>query len=256
MEQENSPYRNIALLVEYDGTPFCGWQSQKNGNSIQDILQKAIYELTGERVKLYGCSRTDAGVHAIGHVSNFISATKIPIDKIPLAMNSHLPMEIAVRKAAYVEDSFHARYDATGKQYRYSIWNETTRSALYHNRSFHAPRPVCIDRIRQAAEKLIGTNDFSSFMASGSEPKSTVRTLYEINVSVDAPWIHMVFRGNGFLYNMVRILAGTLYYAGIGKIAVEDMDDIINSKDRAKAGKTLPACGLTLEKVFYEKNIF
>lgn len=255
MEQGDIP-RNIALLVEYDGTPFCGWQSQKNGSSIQDALQKAIYKLTGETVKLYGCSRTDAGVHAIGHVSNFISATKIPIDKIPIAMNSHLPVEIAVKKAAFVEDSFHARFDAIGKQYRYSIWNEATRSALYRNRAYHAPRPIDIGLVKAAAGKLIGTKDFSAFMASGSEAKSTIRTLYQIDVFSEAPWIHMVFHGDGFLYNMVRILAGTLYYVGIGKIDVSDMNDIIHSKDRTRAGKTLPSCGLTLEKVFYEKELF
>jgi len=247
---------NIALLVEYDGTPFCGWQSQKNGNSIQDALKKAIYDLTGEKVKLHGCSRTDAGVHATGHVSNFLSATKIPIDKIPIAMNSHLPMEIAVKKAAYQEESFHARFDAIGKQYRYSIWNEATRSALLRNRTYHVPRPIDIDLMRQAAEKLVGTKDFCAFMASGSEVKSTIRTLHRIQILEETPQIHMIFYGDGFLYNMVRILAGTMYYVGTGKISIDDLDGIIDGKDRTRAGKTLPSCGLTLEKVFYEKELF
>lgn len=254
--EQNENLHNIALLVEYDGTSFCGWQSQKNGESVQDALIKAIFELVGEKVKLNGCSRTDAGVHATGHVSNFISAIKIPIEKIPIAINSHLPTDIVVKNAAYVENDFHARFCTSGKQYRYSIWNETTRSALYRNRAYHVSKPLCIDKMREAANKFIGTKDFSSFMAVGSEVKSTIRTLYKIDIISEAPQIHMVFHGDGFLYNMVRILAGTLYYVGIGKIKVDEIDSIINGKDRRKAGKTLPAYGLTLEKVFYEKKIF
>jgi len=247
---------NIALLVEYDGTSFCGWQSQINGNSIQDELIKAVYELTGEKVKLNGCSRTDSGVHALGHVSNFISSTKIPIDKLPIAMNCHLPMEIAVKRAAFVADDFHSRFCTTGKQYRYSIWNEPTRSALFWNRVYHAPRPMNVELMGQAASKMVGTKDFASFMASGSIVKSTTRTLFKIEIVDNAPMIDLVFHGDGFLYNMVRILAGTLYYVGIGKISVDDIDYIIRSKDRRLAGKTLPANGLTLEKVFYGQEIF
>ena len=253
---EKEIQHNIALLVEFDGTPFCGWQSQANARSVQDSLIRAIFELTGEEVKLYGCSRTDAGVHALGHVSNFHSFTKIPIDKVPIAMNSHLPMEIAVKSAAYVEPDFHARFHAVGKQYRYTIWNEATRPALCRNMAYHSPRSVDLGLMTLAARKLIGTKDFSSFMASGSETKSTVRTLYDISITSQGPRIEMVFHGDGFLYNMVRILAGTLYYTGIGKIDVSAIDAIVESRDRTKAGKTLPACGLTLEKVFYEKEIF
>ncbi|MHB1483277.1 MAG: tRNA pseudouridine(38-40) synthase TruA [Saccharofermentanales bacterium] len=247
---------NIALLVEYDGTGFCGWQSQKNGKSIQDALQNAIFILTGEKINLYGCSRTDAGVHAAGHVSNFHSSMNIPIQKIPIAMNSHLPLEISVKKAAYVDEKFHARFDATGKRYRYSIWNETARPALYRNFNYHTPRKIDIDLMRKASEKLTGTWDFAAFMASGSETVNTVRSLDNIEIDTFGPQINMIFTGDGFLYNMVRILAGTLFYVGIGKIDITGINDIIISKDRRKAGKTLPACGLTLEKVFYENDIF
>lgn len=247
---------NIALLVEYDGTGYCGWQSQKNGKSIQDTLQKAIFDLTGEKVNLYGCSRTDAGVHAAGHVSNFHSSTNIPMQKIPIAMNSHLPLDISVKKAAYVDETFHARFDAKGKRYRYSIWNEKTRPALCRNFNYHTPRVIDIDLMRKASEKLTGTRDYAAFMASGSETASTVRTLEDIRIDTAGHQINMIFTGNGFLYNMVRILAGTLFYVGIGKIDIDGINDIIISKDRTLAGKTLPACGLTLEKVFYENDIF
>lgn len=253
---ETGLMHNIALMTEYDGTGFCGWQSQKNGNSIQDTLIRAICQITGETVKLHGCSRTDAGVHATGHVSNFFSKTKIPIDKLPIALNSCLPPEISVKKAAYVSEDFHARFCARGKQYRYSIWNEPTRPALFHNRAYHAPKPVCIEKMREAAAIMLGTRDFSAFMASGSEVKSTIRTLYSIDIQVDLPLIHLIYRGNGFLYNMVRILSGTLYYIGIGKIDVNDVEKIIEGRDRTRAGKTLSACGLVLEKVFYDEDPF
>jgi tRNA pseudouridine38-40 synthase len=247
---------NIALLTEYDGTPFCGWQSQKNSRSIQDEMQKVILKLTGEKVSLHGCSRTDAGVHATGHVSNFFSETKIPIEKIPIAMNSLLPPEIAVKKAAYVDGSFHARFCATGKQYRYSIWNDSTRPALNRNFYYYTPRSLCVGHMREAAEKMTGTRDFAAFMASGSDARTTVRTLSEIVIIDETPKIHMVFSGNGFLYNMVRIMAGTLLYVGLGKIGAEEIEGIISGKERDKAGKTLPACGLVLEKVFYDHDIF
>ncbi len=251
-----SAERNIALLVEYDGTPFCGWQSQENARSVQDTLQKAIFELTGETVKLYGCSRTDAGVHASGHVSNFRSSSKIPVDKFSIALNAHLPAEVSVRKAATVPDDFHARFCAVGKQYRYTIWNAPARPALYRNRAYHAPRPLRIDLMEEAAADLVGTKDFSAFMASGSEAKSTVRTLHRAVILSAPPLVHLVFTGDGFLYNMVRILAGTLYYIGIGKLEPDSIVSILESKDRTKAGKTLPACGLMLEKVFYDSDIF
>lgn len=254
--ENNMDRHNIALLAEYDGTNFCGWQSQKNGRSIQDALQKALFILTGEIINLYGCSRTDAGVHAAGHVSNFHSATKIPAEKIPIAMNSHLPAEISVKNAVYADDKFHARFDAIGKQYRYSIWNETTRTSLHRIFNYQTSKAVNIDAMREAAQKMTGTRDFAAFMASGSETENTVRTLNTIDIITDGPQINMIFSGDGFLYNMVRILAGTLYYVGIGKITFNEINDIINSKDRRMAGKTLPACGLTLEKVSYPQDVF
>ncbi len=247
---------NIALLVEYDGTPFCGWQSQTNGKTIQDMLLKAVYEITGEKVRLNGCSRTDAGVHAAGHVSNFFSATTIYVEKIPLAMNSHLPREIAVRKAVYADAAFHARFCATGKHYRYSIWNAPVRTALYRDRAFHAPRPLDIRQMKEAAGMLAGTRDFASFMGGGAQLGSTIRTLWRIDLITEPPWIHMDFYGDGFLYNMVRILAGTLYYVGLHKIDASEMETILECQDRTRAGKTLPACGLTLIRVYYEQDLF
>lgn len=247
---------NIALLVEYDGTNYSGWQCQKNANSIQDALQDAIFNLTGEKVKLFGCSRTDAGVHAIGHVSNFMIKTKIPIEKFPLALNAYLPKDIAVKSAKIVDKEFNARFSSVGKIYKYNLWNEPTRTAINHKYTYHVPQNLDINAMICAANELVGTHDFATFMATGSQVKSTIRTLYSIDVVKIDNMISMIYHGDGFLYNMVRILSGTILYAGMGKINPFDIKDIILSKNRKRAGKTLPANGLVLEKVFYNPSIF
>lgn len=248
--------RNIALLTEYDGTSFHGWQSQKGLRNVQDEIRRAIGRCTGEEVRLTGCSRTDAGVHAIGHVSNFFTGTRIPVDKLPLALNSNLPADISIHKAAEVSEAFHARFGAQGKRYRYRIYCSPVRPALDRHRVCHITGRIDVDAILQAAPYFEGTHDFSAFMASGSEVKSAVRTIYSIQVIQNGPKIDIIVHGDGFLYNMVRIIAGTLYYAGIGKILPGDIEGIIGSCDRRKAGKTLPARGLYLEEVFYGIDIF
>lgn len=253
---DDSQIRNIALLCEYDGTSFQGWQSQRNNRTVQEAIQKAICDITLEEVILYGCSRTDAGVHAKGHVSNFFTKTKIPMDKLPLALNSYLPPEISIKKAAIVDKDFNSRFDTTGKQYAYSIYNNATRPALDRLRAYHIPRKLDMDKMREAALYLSGEHDFAGFMASNSSAKTTVRTLYSIDIRERGNVIDLIFTGNGFLYNMVRILSGTLCYVGLGKIKPEDIPAIINSKDRRMAGKTLPPHGLCLERVYYKEEIF
>jgi tRNA pseudouridine38-40 synthase len=252
-ENENN---NIALLCEYDGTAFQGWQSQRNNKTVQEAIQKAIFDITNEYVILYGCSRTDAGVHAKGHMSNFFSKTKISTDKLPLAINSYLPPEVSIKKAALVADNFNSRFDTTAKRYVYSIYNNATRPALDRLRAYHVPRKLDLEKIKAAAVHFIGEHDFAGFMASNSSAKTTVRTLYSVDIVENGNIIEMVFTGNGFLYNMVRILAGTLCYVGLGKIKPDDIPSIIESKDRRLSGKTLPAHGLCLDKVFYKEEIF
>lgn len=247
---------NIALLCEYDGTCFSGWQSQGNHKTIQESIQNAIYEITGKKVKLYGCSRTDAGVHAKGHVSNFYSECKIPLEKIPLALNSNLPKSISVLKAAYVPLEFNSRFHALGKKYSYSIYNSPIRPALGRFSKHHIPKALDVDKMRQAAANICGVHDFSCFMASNSTVKTTVREVYSIEIVKNFEDIIIYVHGSGFLYNMVRIIGGTLCYAGLGKIEPEKINDIIKSRDRNLAGKTLPASGLCLETVYYENNIF
>lgn len=259
MQVENCPVdnkRNIALLTEYDGSGFLGWQNQKNGRTIQEAIQKAIYDITGESVILYGCSRTDAGVHAKGHVSNFFSLTKIPERKIPLALNSKLPESISVIKAQTVAGDFDSRFCAKGKKYAYRIHNASYRPALDRNRVYHIPDKLDTGKMEMAASKICGTHDFSCFAASNSEVKSSVRTVKSIEIVVNKPGITIFVTGDGFLYNMVRIIAGTLFYVGVGKISPGEIEGIIESKDRRLSGKTLPPRGLCLERVYYDPEIF
>ena len=247
---------NIALLCEYDGTEFSGWQSQKNNKTVQEAIQNAIFAVTNQKTMLYGCSRTDAGVHARGHVSNFISNCKIPVGKIPLALNSKLPGTISVKKAAIVEPGFNSRFNSKGKKYSYSIYNSPTRPAIERFSKYHLPAQLDINLMREAAQKICGEHDFSCFMASKSEVKSTVRTVSSIEIIYNIPNVIIYVTGNGFLYNMVRIIAGTLCYVGLGKIEPEQIDDIIKSGDRRLSGKTLPPHGLCLEEVYFESDIF
>ncbi|HEY5466232.1 MAG TPA: tRNA pseudouridine(38-40) synthase TruA [Clostridia bacterium] len=248
--------RTIALLTEYDGTRFLGWQSQREGRTIQNELESALSVLFEQPIRLYGCSRTDAGVHAIGHVSHFKASGSIPSDRIPLALSAILPEDIAVRLAVEMPETFHARYGARAKRYTYRIWNTRIRSAITRQTVFHEPRPLDLGAMRQAALLLTGRHDFSAFMAAGGKTATTVRTLMDVRVDriPGDPTIKITVTGDGFLYNMVRILSGTLLYAGLGKIRPEDLPEILLSGDRRRAGKTLPAKGLTLEAVYYEQD--
>ena len=248
--------RSIALLTEYDGTRFSGWQSQSNGRTVQHVLESALEGLFDHPVKVTGCSRTDSGVHALGHVSHFEARGSIPTERIPYALNAVLPDDLVVRYAKEVPVDFHARYDACAKRYVYRIRNTRCRPVLDRATVSHEPRPLDVDAMVAAAAFLIGRHDYYSFMAAGSTAKTTVRTLYDIRICRDLKdsviAIHVT--GDGFLYNMVRILSGTLLYAGLGKILPEDLPGILAARDRRQAGKTLPARGLTLEAVFYPMN--
>lgn len=245
--------RNIKLIIEYDGTNYCGWQTQQNGPSIQAEIEKALGKLTGERIRINGSGRTDAGVHAKGQVANFETVSTIPGDKFSYALNNLLPRDIVIKESKEAAPDFHARFSAIGKKYRYLVINSKFPSALYRNYAYHVNycERLDIDRIEKAAKGFIGTYDFSGFMAAGSKVSDTVRTIYELTIEREKDFICFNCTGNGFLYNMVRIIAGTLLYAGIGKIDPEEIKDIIMSKDRERAGMTVPAHGLYLEEVYY-----
>jgi len=244
--------RNIKIIVEYDGTKYSGWQIQKNGTSIQGMLTNAIHQVCPDVDKINGAGRTDAGVHAFGQVANFITESSIPANKIPDAVNSLLPKDIVVREASSVDRDFHPRFSAKGKKYMYIVNNSSTRSALDFYREYYFPYNLDYKKIKKAAEIFEGTHDFKGFMASGSLVKDTIRTIHKIQVKKrDDGRIIFNFSGDGFLYNMVRILVGTLLDVGTGKIKVEDLEKIIKAKDRKLAGKTVPAQGLYLVEVYY-----
>ena len=243
--------RNIKLIIEYDGKGFNGWQKQPNKLNIQGEIEKAIFEITGENIDLIASGRTDAGVHSLGQTANFKTNSNIPIEKIPIAINSKLKKSIVIKDAEEVEERFHSRYSVKSKTYRYTINNSKYGSAIYRNVEFHYPYELDKQKMNMASKYFEGEHDFKAFKASGTSSKSSVRTIYKANVYQNEDRIYIELTGNGFLYNMVRIIAGTLVDVGTGKISPEEIIDIIDSKDRKNAGKTLPANGLCLVKVEY-----
>ena len=246
--------RNIKLVIEYDGKEFNGWQKQPNKLNIQGEIEKAIERITGEKVDLNASGRTDAGVHAIGQVANFKTNSNIPIEKIPIALNSNLKKSIVIKSAEEVEERFHSRLSCKKKTYRYIINNSKYGTAIYRNLETHIPMKLDIEKMKEAVKYFEGEHDFKAFKASGTSSKSSVRTIYKAEV-IDAgnEKIYIELTGNGFLYNMVRIISGTLVEVGLGKIEPKEVKNIIQSKKRENAGKTLPPQGLYLVKVEYEK---
>jgi tRNA pseudouridine38-40 synthase len=247
--------KNIAVKIMYDGALYHGWQFQKNGITVQERLECVLTQITGEEVSVCGCSRTDAGVHALEFVFNFKSDTKIPVDKLPYAINNHLSDDsIAAVAAWYESEDFNARFSSVGKRYIYKIWNSNIKNPFTSKYSWHVPYKLDLHKMQAAAKKMCGTHDFSAFMAAGGSQKTTIRTIRDCTVSQSAEWdqqLEVEVEADAFLYNMVRIITGTLVDVGTGKIDVCDIPDIINSKDRRRAGMTAPPEGLFLKKVFY-----
>lgn len=244
--------RNIKLTIEYDGKDFNGWQKQPNKLNIQGTIEQAIKTITGEDVDLQASGRTDAGVHALGQVANFKTNSNIPIEKMSIAINCNLKKSIRIVKAEEVEERFHSRLSCKRKTYRYIINNSEIPSAIYRNLETHIPYKLDIEKMKQAVKYFEGEHDFKAFKASGTSSKSSIRTIYKAEVlKMPNNRIYIELTGNGFLYNMVRIIAGTLVDVGTGKIKPEDIEKIIESKDRTNAGKTLPPQGLYLVCVNY-----
>lgn len=243
--------RNIKLVIEYDGTNYVGWQKQKNGLSISEVIEKAIFHITKEEVSLIGSGRTDAGVHARGQVANFFTNSNIPPLKFKDAINSKLPEDISIIKSLEVDEEFHARYSSKGKWYSYTILNRIEPSPFYRKYAAHIKYNIDLEKMIQASKYFIGTHDFASFKSEGSSVKTTVRTIYRLDIQKQGDVIRLDFEGDGFLYNMVRIITGTLIDVARGRIKPDDIDYILKSKNRSLAGFTAPACGLCLEKVYY-----
>ena len=243
--------RNIKLTIEYDGREYHGWQKQPNKLNIQGEIEKAIQTITGETVELIGSGRTDAGVHAFAQVANFKIESDFPIEKIAIAINSQLKQSIRIKKAEEVEENFHSRYHCHKKTYAYIIDNSEQGTAIYRHLTYHVPQSLNIEAKQEAANYLMGEHDFSSFKSSGTSSKSSVRIIYVAQILKEQERVVIQLTGNGFLYNMVRIIAGTLLEIGLGEKKPEEMKEILEAKDRQKAGKTLPATGLFLMNVEY-----
>lgn len=243
--------RNIKLVIEYDGKSFNGWQKQPNKLNIQGEIEKAIEEITGEKIDLIASGRTDAGVHSLGQVANFKTNSTIDTDKFPYAINSKLKKSILIKSAEEVPERFHSRYSVHSKTYRYTINNSKFGTALYRDMEYHFPIKLDENKMQEAAKYFEGEHDFKAFKASGTSSKSSVRTIYKAEVKREGERVIIELTGNGFLYNMVRIIAGTLVDVGTYKILPEDVKNIIEKKERKNAGKTLPAKGLCLVEVQY-----
>ena len=247
--------RNIRLTIEYDGKDFNGWQKQPNKLNIQGEIERAIMDITKEdKIDLIASGRTDAGVHALGQIANFRTNSTIPIEKFAMAINSKVKKSIIIKKAEEVDEKFHSRYSCKQKTYRYVINNSETGSAIYRYLEYHYPIKLDVKKMKKAIKYFEGEHDFKAFRASGTGSKTSVRKIYKADVIQDGDRIYIELTGSGFLYNMVRIIAGTLIDVGNGKINVEDIPNIINEGDRKKAGKTLPPHGLFLVKVEYESE--
>ena len=245
--------RNIKLTIEYDGKDFNGWQKQPDKLNIQGSIENAIKQITGEDVELTASGRTDAGVHSFGQVANFKTESNLPIEKFPIAINTKLKRSIRIIKAEEVDERFHSRYNCKKKTYRYTINNTEQGTAIYRYMHYHYPIKLDEKKTNEAIQYFIGTHDFKAFKASGTSSKTSTRTIYDAKVYREGDLVIIELTGNGFLYNMVRIISGTLLEVGQNIIELEEINNIINSKDRSKAGKTLPANGLCLVSVIYDE---
>lgn len=246
--------KKLLFRICYDGTSYHGWQVQPNGISVQETIQDALEKLFLKREAICGCSRTDAGVHANEYFFHMVTENQMDTDKIRYALNrSFLPKDIVVLDITQVQDNFHARYSAIGKEYCYNIWNDICPSPFFRNYSWWYRPKLSVSKMKEAVPYLLGRKDFSSFCASGSSVNDHVRELYDIDINRDGAKIVFRVRGDGFLYNMVRILVGTFVDISEGRINPDDLPGIIKACNRSLAGATAPPQGLFLNRVFYSQ---
>lgn len=243
--------KRIKMIVAYDGTNYKGWQVQPNGITVEEVLNDKLSELLGEKITVTGASRTDSGVHSLGNVAIFDTNTRMPADKIAFAINQRLPDDIVVQDSCEVQGDWHPRYQKSRKTYEYRILNRRFRMPTRRLDTYFYHHPLDVEKMRQAAAYLVGEHDFKSFCAVGAQVKSTVRTVYACDVENRDGIITIRVTGSGFLYNMVRIIAGTLIRVGGGEIEPEEMSAILNAHDRSVAGPTAPAHGLTMIGIFF-----
>jgi tRNA pseudouridine38-40 synthase len=243
--------RKIKLVIEYDGSGYHGWQYQKNAISVQEVLSKAIKKLTGEDIIPDGAGRTDAGVHAYGQVASFITSSSIPAEKFTLALNTYLPDNISIIASEEADENFHARFSAKGKHYRYIIINRPQKSAIWASKAWHVRETLDFEAMKKAAGFFIGHKCFRAFCASGHSAKTFDRTVFYSQWHRDGEFLVYDTKGDGFLYNMVRIMVGTMVDIGKGRYKPEIIEEAIRNQQRNSIGVTAPPSGLYLMEVFY-----
>lgn len=246
--------KRVKMVVAYDGTNYCGWQVQPNGITVEEVLNRSLSNLLGEKIEVMGASRTDSGVHSLGNVAVFDTNTRMPADKIAFALNQRLPEDIVVQGSCEVPSDWHPRYQESTKTYEYRILNRTFRMPTRRLDTYFYHYPLDVEQMSEAASYLVGTHDFASFCAANAQVKSTVRTIYSCTAQKENDIITIRVTGNGFLYNMVRIIAGTLIEVGAGKRRPEEIKDILAAENRDAAGPTAPAQGLTMMGIEYEQE--
>lgn len=244
--------RNLLLTISYCGTDLHGWQIQDNAVTVQEVFQNALYEIIHERPDIKGCSRTDSGVHANMYCVSMKIAHPISEDRLMMAMNRYLPMDVVVTSAREVDDDFHARYSCTGKEYLYKVWNSRVRNPFLNGLALHYRYDIDVEALNREAQAFVGTHDFTSFCTLDKREKGDfTRTVEYFRVERSGDLVTFTVAADGFLYNMVRIMVGTLLAVEQGRIPRGSVADIIKSENRKKAGPTAPACGLYLNRVFY-----
>lgn len=243
--------RNLLITISYDGSAYHGWQVQKNAVTVQQVFQKAVEKLFRQKTDIKGCSRTDSGVHAKMYCVSIKTQKNIPCENIITGLNTYLPKDIAVTGCIEVADDFHARYSVKSKEYVYRIYNSQIRNPFLKNYALHYRYPIDAQHLNEEAQAFLGSHDFSGFCSAKSDVEDTVRTVYSFSVTRNGDEVIFSVEADGFLYNMVRIMVGTLLFVNEGKIKQGELADVIKSKDRKRAGKTAPAHGLYLNNVKY-----
>ena len=247
--------RNIALRLKYDGSRYHGWQVQKNDITVAETLEEALEKVCGHKVKVTGCGRTDAGVHALRYCANFKTDCRIPVDRLPLAVNTRLPSDIAICDAVEAEDGFNAISSCIKKEYIYKILNSNIRDPFLADRVCFYPQHLDMNLMSAAAKAFEGTHDFKAVRSVGTETKTTVRTVYHCRAEKDGDIITVSVCANGFLYNMCRAMVGTMVYASYGKLLPEEIPELLALGDRRLTGPTMPPQGLYLNRVWYDGRV-
>lgn len=244
--------KRILLKIEYDGTNYSGWQKQQNQKTIQGEIEESILRTIGEEVEVFGSGRTDAGVHALGQFAHFDIKAPVPVSKIANILNRALPLDIVIKEAQEVDNDFHARFSVTQKKYCYKIYNGLEKKAFLANRVGWVKYPLDLDKMEKAAKLLLGEHDFKGFCSSNTSVQNFVRTIYSIDIIRKDNFIDIEVCGSGFLYNMVRIIVGTLVDYALDKLSMENIKNALENGDRSSSGQTMPAGGLYLKEAVYD----